>query len=90
MAKATNLTDTARPGRPTIRPGVMYDDVAAAYDFLVDVFGFEGGLKIGMEGADGPIHCDVWVGDQCIMLFATADWNPTAMPPRMPMARSPR
>lgn len=73
--------DTSKPGRPTVRPGLFYKDLAAAYEYLVTVFGFEAGEKIKMRDGGALVHADVWIGDQCVMLFEMADWNPAAGSP---------
>lgn len=73
--------DTALPGRPSVRPGLFYKDMEAAYDYLVRVFGFEAGERIIEPAREALIHADIWVGDQCVMLFEVADWNPLATSP---------
>ena len=54
-------------------PVLVYEDITAAHDFLVDAFGFEAG---GVERtADGvPVHGEVRAGDAVIWLHrVTAD-----------------
>jgi uncharacterized glyoxalase superfamily protein PhnB len=44
-----------------ITPVLVYDDIRAAHEFLVDVFGFEsGGVTIGADGR--PVHGEVPAG----------------------------
>jgi uncharacterized glyoxalase superfamily protein PhnB len=50
-----------------IIPLLVYEDIPAAHDFLVEAFGFEtGGIKRNAEGQ--PVHGEVRVGDTMIWL----------------------
>ena len=61
-------------GWPRFSSSVVYQDAAAAIDWLCSAFGFEVRLKV--EGENGRIeHCELAVGDGLIML---AQENSTA------------
>jgi uncharacterized glyoxalase superfamily protein PhnB len=50
-----------------IIPTLVYEDVVAAHDFLVEVFGFEsGGVDCNPSGV--PVHAEVRSNDQVIWL----------------------
>lgn len=54
-------------GWPRFSSAVVYQDAAAAVDWLCTAFGFEVRLKV--QGADGRIeHCELEYGDGVIML----------------------
>jgi MerR family transcriptional regulator, thiopeptide resistance regulator len=51
----------------TITPVLVYEDIKAAHDFLVDAFGLEpGGVTVGSD--DRPVHGEVRVGGAAIWL----------------------
>jgi uncharacterized glyoxalase superfamily protein PhnB len=50
-----------------VTPVLVYDDIQAAHDFLVNAFGFEsGGVNLGADGR--PVHGEVRLGDAGIWL----------------------
>jgi PhnB protein len=54
-------------GFPQITPYLLYEDVDAAVDWLVDAFGFTERLR--MKGPDGKAnHAEVKFGDGVVML----------------------
>ena len=54
-------------GSPRIAPYVLYEDVAAALDFLTTAFGFTEHLRIA--GEDGTVrHAEVRLGDGEVMM----------------------
>lgn len=68
----------------TITPVLVYEDIRAAHDFLVDAFGLEsGGIAVGADGR--PVHGEVHAGAAAIWLhrvspeheLSTADALPT-------------
>jgi uncharacterized glyoxalase superfamily protein PhnB len=61
-------------GWPRFSSSVVYQDAAAAIDWLCSAFGFE--IIIKVEGENGRIeHCELGLGDGLIML---AQENPNA------------
>jgi len=50
-----------------IIPLLVYDDIPAAHDFLVNVFGFEAG-GVFRDGASQAVHGEVRVGEMSIWL----------------------
>ena len=66
-------------------PLLVYRDIQAAHDFLVQAFGFESG---GVErGADGqPVHGEVRVGETAIWLHRVAVDNQLDSPETREMA----
>jgi uncharacterized glyoxalase superfamily protein PhnB len=54
-------------GWPRFSSAVVYQDAAAAIDWLCEAFGFE--VKLKVEGENGRIeHCELTYGDGLIML----------------------
>jgi uncharacterized glyoxalase superfamily protein PhnB len=54
-------------GWPRFSSSVVYQDAAAAIDWLCNAFGFE--VRIKVEGANGRIeHCELSLGDGLIMI----------------------
>ena len=52
-------------------PVLVYEDIAAGHDFLVEAFGFtSGGVHRNAEGK--PIHAEVRAGDLVIWLHRAA------------------
>jgi MerR family transcriptional regulator, thiopeptide resistance regulator len=50
-----------------ITPVLVYEDIKAAHDFLVDAFGLEsGGVTVSADGR--PVHGEVRAGDAAIWL----------------------
>ncbi|MGI8570285.1 MAG: VOC family protein [Methylocella sp.] len=62
-----------------IIPLLVYEDIPAAHDFLVEAFGFEAG---GVErNADGhAVHAEVHAGDSTIWLHRVTSAHKTASP----------
>jgi uncharacterized glyoxalase superfamily protein PhnB len=52
-------------------PVVVYEDMAAAHDFLVDAFGFEPG-GVQRDGSGDPVHAEVRTRDGAIWLHAVS------------------
>jgi len=68
----------------TITPYLLYEDVAAALDWLADAFGFEEVLRF--EGADGSVtHGELRIGGESVML---GDPGPDYLSPRRLGART--
>ncbi len=73
-------------GWPRFSSAVVYQDAAAAVDWLCTAFGFEVRLKV--QGADGRIeHCELEYGDGLIML---AQESPSDPPGWRRVLRSPK
>lgn len=68
-------------------PILVYEDIPAAHDFLVEAFGFASG---GVErNADGrPVHAEVRAGDAVIWLHRVALELHLASPRSTPVASS--
>lgn len=64
-----------------ITPVLVYQDIAAAHEFLVAAFGFEPGA-VDRDGDGNPVHGEVRAGGQAIWLHRAADEH------RMASARS--
>jgi uncharacterized glyoxalase superfamily protein PhnB len=63
------------PGWPRFSSGVVYQDAAAAIEWLCDAFGFQVRLKV--EGENGRIeHCELEYGDGLIMIAQEAADSP--------------
>jgi MerR family transcriptional regulator, thiopeptide resistance regulator len=68
-------------------PVLVYEDIAAAHDFLVEAFGFtSGGIHRDADGK--PIHAEVRAGDVGIWLHRVAAELKLASPRSMPAASS--
>ena len=66
-------------------PLLVYRDIQAAHDFLVDAFGFEsGGVELGPDGQ--PVHGEVRVGGTDIWLHRVASEHKMASPESVDMA----
>jgi uncharacterized glyoxalase superfamily protein PhnB len=73
-------------GWPRFSSMIVYQNAAAAIDWLCDAFGFE--IKIRVEGENGRIeHCELLYGDGLLML---AQESPDAARPWKRQFRSPR
>lgn len=58
---------------------LVYDDIAAAHDFLVDAFGFApGGVEVDDDGR--AVHGEVYVGDGVVWLHRVAPEHHLASP----------
>jgi uncharacterized glyoxalase superfamily protein PhnB len=56
----------------TITPYLLYEDVAAALEWLNGAFGFEETLRL--TGEDGSVsHAEAWLGDAAIYLGNPGD-----------------
>lgn len=70
-----------------IIPLLVYEDIAAAHDFLVEAFGFEsGGVERGPEGQ--PFHAEVRAGAATIWLHRVTDQHGLGSPQRIGLAES--
>ncbi len=68
-------------------PLLVYEDIPAAHDFLVNAFGFEpGGVDCDAEGQ--PVHAEVRVGDTTIWLHRVTDQHGMASPRTLGVAES--
>jgi uncharacterized glyoxalase superfamily protein PhnB len=68
-------------------PILVYEDIPAAHDFLVEAFGFtSGGVERNAEGR--PVHAEVRAGDLSIWLHRVAAELNLASPRSMPAASS--
>jgi uncharacterized glyoxalase superfamily protein PhnB len=56
----------------TITPYLLYEDVAAALDWLNRAFGFEETLRFTGDGGD-VTHAEAWLGDAAIYLGDPGD-----------------
>src|SRR5262245_49174621 len=71
-----NAMKNTPKGWPRVSPSIVYDDAAAAIDWLCRAFGFEVRLKV--EGDKGRIeHSELVFGDGVVMVgSATTDSKP--------------
>jgi PhnB protein len=61
------MTQNPPAGFPQITPYLLYEDVDAAVDWLVDVFGFA--EQVRMKGPDGRAnHAEIKLGDGVVMM----------------------
>ena len=68
-------------------PVLVYEDMAAGHDFLVEAFGFtSGGIHRNADGK--PVHAEVRAGDFVIWLHRVAPELDLASPRSMPAASS--
>jgi len=68
-------------------PVLVYDDIPAGHDFLVDAFGFTpGGVQHDGDGV--PVHGEVRAGDVMIWLHRAADQFQMASPYSLPAVSS--
>ena len=66
-------------------PLLVYRDIQAAHDFLVEAFGFEsGGVQLGPDGQ--PVHGEVRVGGTHIWLHRVTSEHNMASPESVDMA----
>jgi uncharacterized glyoxalase superfamily protein PhnB len=73
----TNAPDTTT--RPTIIPILVYEDIEAAHDFLVGVFGFtSGGLHRDGDGV--VVHGEVRLGDSTVWLHRVTEEHQMGSP----------
>ena len=68
-------------------PTLVYQDIAAAHDFLVEAFGFtSGGVHRTPEGQ--AVHAEVRAGDQPVWLHRVTPEHNLASPRSLPAASS--
>lgn len=76
------MSDTDNPSVPSERgivPVLVYEDIAAAHDFLIEVFGFTSGGLHRLE--DGTVvHGEVRMGDAAVWLHAVTEEHEMASP----------
>ena len=78
----TNMSEIQR-----VIPVLVYEDIAAGHDFLVEAYGFtSGGIHRNAEGK--PVHAEVRAGDLVIWLHRVAADLNLASPRSMPAASS--
>jgi uncharacterized glyoxalase superfamily protein PhnB len=65
-----------------IIPVLVYEDIPAAHDYLVKVFGFASG-GVMTDGDGNAVHGEVNLGDQTIWLHRAVDEFQMAPPNRM-------
>ncbi|HEU0052586.1 MAG TPA: VOC family protein [Longimicrobium sp.] len=70
-----------------IIPVLVYEDIPAAHDFLVDAFGFEAG-GVHSDGEGRPVHGEVSAGDLVIWLHRVTAEHGMASPRGFPAAAS--
>jgi PhnB protein len=58
------------PGYPRISPYLLYEDAAAAVEFLRQTFGFE--LRLSEIGAAGRTHNELLLGDDGLVMLGQA------------------
>jgi uncharacterized glyoxalase superfamily protein PhnB len=68
-----------------IIPLLVYEDIAAAHDFLVDAFGFASG-GVRRDGEGRAVHAEVRVGELAIWLHRVAADLQLASPRALPAA----
>ncbi|MEP6691672.1 MAG: VOC family protein [Gemmatimonadaceae bacterium] len=68
-------------------PVLVYEDIAAAHDFLVEAFGFEpGGVDRTADGV--PVHGEVRAGEAVIWLHRVTSDHDMASPRSLPSSSS--
>jgi uncharacterized glyoxalase superfamily protein PhnB len=58
------------PGYPRVSPYLLYEDAAAAVDYLQRVFGFE--LRLTQTGAAGRSHYELLLGEGGLVMLGQA------------------
>jgi PhnB protein len=58
------------PGYPRVSPYLLYEDAAAAVEFLQQTFGFE--LRLSQIGAAGRTHNELLLGDDGLVMLGQA------------------
>lgn len=58
------------PGYPRVSPYVLYEDAAAAVEYLEETFGFE--LRLSQIGAAGRTHNELLLGDDGLVMLGQA------------------
>ena len=73
--------------RPSILPGLAYDDAPAAIEFLCRAFGFEETFRLDMP--DGSIgHAELSLGNGAVSLATTWEAGNLCPPHRLPAVHS--
>jgi uncharacterized glyoxalase superfamily protein PhnB len=68
---------------PSLIPVLVYDDIPAAHDFLVEAFGFRpGGVNRDRDG--NPVHGEVHTGSATIWLHRTTAEHELVAPSSLP------
>ena len=70
-----------------IIPVLVYENIPAAHDFLVEAFGFSSG-GVERDGAGKPVHAEVRAGDVVIWLHRVTAEHQLASPKSMDLASS--
>lgn len=68
-------------------PVLVYRDIAAAHDFLVQAFGFAAG-GVERDGEGTAVHAEVRVGDAPVWLHRVTDEHQLGSPETLDMAGS--
>lgn len=78
MTNSQQTTDGGAADRTTVIPVLVYEDIEAAHDFLVDTFGFtSGGIHRTDDGT--VVHAEVRAGDSPLWLHrVTAEHTMTS------------
>jgi len=71
--------------RPPVIPILVYADIAAAHDFLVDAFGCTPG-GVERDGAGNVVHGEVRIGDSVVWLHRVTHDHGLDAPRRLPWA----
>src|SRR4051794_16244483 len=58
------------PGYPRVSPYLLYEDAAAAVDYLQQTFGFE--LRLSEIGGAGRTHNELLLGDDGLIMLGQA------------------
>jgi uncharacterized glyoxalase superfamily protein PhnB len=68
---------------PSLIPVLVYEDIPAAHDFLVQAFGFRPG-GVDRDGDGNPVHAEVHTGNATIWLHRTTAEHGLAAPSALP------
>jgi PhnB protein len=58
------------PGYPRVSPYLLYEDAAAAVEYLQQAFGFE--LRLSQVGGAGRMHNELLIGDDGLVMLGQA------------------
>jgi uncharacterized glyoxalase superfamily protein PhnB len=64
------VTSSPPPGYPRVSPYLLYEDAAAAIDYLQRTFGFE--LRLSKVGAAGRSHNELLLGEDGLVMVGQA------------------
>lgn len=79
MTKNSPTTTQGTPARAAVVPVLVYEDIEAAHDFLVEAFGFtSGGLHRTEDGT--VVHGEVRLGEAAIWLHRVTEEHQLATP----------